>query len=68
MIWKSLKYSQTFFLISKITKLTKERGWWFSTPDDSYMATEKSAIDNGFDATIDFIGTVLKVGFFFQVS
>ena len=37
-----------------------DRGWWFSTPNDQYMATEKSAVDTGFETTLDFIATVIK--------
>merc|ERR1711935_37385 len=37
----------------------EDRGWWFSTSDDNYMATEKSAIDTGFEATLNHVEQVL---------
>ena len=39
---------------------TEDRGWWFSQSEKTYDATEVSAIDVGFEETLNSVASELK--------
>lgn len=41
-------------------KSADQRGWWFSTKDDTFSATEKSDVNPGYEESLDVIAEAVK--------